>query len=689
MAKAVKQTEERVVAKNYKAVLLETLMQAKSASVADLTKRIQDEIPFLRIESPFRVRAEFVLPTLKKSSCFVDHGKDEWSLSDSFLHLADYAYNTLKKGGVPQTLDALKESIALENGLHPTDIPLNLDGNERFHTQVVGGQLYWLIDEWEFCNEFAFALFAQNHNKALPLAEIEAQLVKNFKRRKKGMILMLSEDGRFKLTTDGLYNVFPKFLKKLHFKQVSRSDMDKICQRLEGDDKSLSLTEIAEEYLGVPFPLTNLEQAFQDDLRFSIQGSKVRRSRLTADEIRDIRRKERAKKLAETARIKREAKAVAAEVAPVTAPEEIVPGSEFDPEYNEEEAQHFKRLMESVRSSIQGGTEEILPGVRRALSGQQVQEVKVVEPVAEVTVPVAAESKPAVVQPAVETTPQGTVRRREPVLKKSATLQQEHFDVAATGVDMTHFNQFLKELTERDGLATEMSPDKFDDVLARYLPFKIADYRPTHPQVSNFMVRLARPRLDHLVFDLACGRGDILLKVLNHVRSSLRKDHEQDQDHFRTFCDEQIVGLDVSAFAIRGAELNLKLSGHQISLLVQGSALEPSDILIEDMYAIGFADMTNFNYREVKGFLETSHQVLTEGGEGVFVVNADVMTEDGEVALFLQENFFLRHQIVFTDVDGISKHILHVFKDPERKEKTKLFRLESMEQLNRVLDLIY
>ncbi|MBW7874792.1 MAG: hypothetical protein H3C47_02255 [Candidatus Cloacimonetes bacterium] len=694
MAKTIKAIEEKIIAKNYKMVLLETLIQSQTATVSDLTKRIQEEIPFLKMESPFRVRAEFVLPTLKKSKCFVDKGKEEWSLSDAFLHLADYAYQTLKKGGVPLTIDALKENIALENGLHPSDIPLNLEDNERFFTESVGGAEYWFIEEWEFCNEYAFALFAMNQNKALPLDEIENQLVKQFKRKKKGLILMLREDSRFKPGSDGSFNVFPKFLKRLHFKQISRSDMDKICQRLEGEEKSLSLMELSEEYLQVPFPLTNLEQAFQEDLRFQLVGSKVRRSRLSADEIRELKRKDRAKKLAENALAKKKAKEEmqAAKIQPEIA-EEIVPGSEMDPEYNEEEAQHFKRLMESVRSSIQGGTEEILPGVRRAVTLVQVQDAPkpVQEPEAQ-AVPVTSEpevKQAAVVSAQVETTPQGTVRRREPVLKKSATLQQEVFDVAGTGVNVAELNGFLKELTERDGMAQEMSPERLDDMLVRYLPFKIADYRPTHPSVSAFMVKLARPRLEHLVFDLACGRGDILLKTLNHVRGSLRKDNEQDAEHFRTFCDEQIVGMDVSSFAIRGAGLNLRLSGHEISLLLQGSSLEPSDILIDEMYSIGFADMTNLNPREVKGFLETAHRIFQDGGEGVFVVNSDIMSEDGEVAQFVQEHYFLRHQIVFNDVDGMQKHILHVFKDMDRRDKTKLFRLDNLDQLNRVLDLIH
>ncbi len=693
MAKTIKAIEEKIIAKNYKMVLLETLIQSQTATVSDLTKRIQEEIPFLKMESPFRVRAEFVLPTLKKSKCFVDKGKEEWSLSDAFLHLSDYAYQTLKKGGAPLTIEFLKENIAMENGLHPSDIPLNLEGSDRFFTETVGGLEYWFIEEWEFCNEYAFALFAMNNNKALPLDEIENQLVKQFKRKKKGLILMLREDARFKPGADGMFNVFPKFLKRLHFKQISRSDMDKICQRLEGEEKSLSLMDLAEEYLQVPFPLTNLEQAFNEDLRFQLIGSKVRRSRLSSEEIKELKRKDRAKKLAETALAKKKAKEeLLVAKSQVENLEEIIPGSELDPEYNEEEAQHFKRLMESVRTSIQGGTEEILPGVRRAVTLVPVQDAPQLSTEPEVLAATVSEPEvkvAAAVAAQVETTPQGTVRRREPVLKKSATLQQEVFDVAGTGVNVSELNGFLKELTERDGMAQEMSPDRLDDMLVRYLPFKIADYRPTHPNVSTFMVKLARPRLDHLVFDLACGRGDILLKTLNHVRSSLRKDNEQDAEHFRTFCDEQIVGMDVSSFAIRGASLNLRLSGHEISLLLQGSSLEPSDILIDEMYSVGFADMTNLNPREVKGFLETAHRIFQDGGEGVFVVNSDIMQEDGEVAQFVQEHYFLRHQIVFNDVDGMQKHILHVFKDMDRRDKTKLFRLDNLDQLNRVLDLIH
>ena len=53
-----KKKETKVVAKNYKSVLLETLMDKKIATCQELTTAIQAEIPFLQFESPYKVKAE-------------------------------------------------------------------------------------------------------------------------------------------------------------------------------------------------------------------------------------------------------------------------------------------------------------------------------------------------------------------------------------------------------------------------------------------------------------------------------------------------------------------------------------------------------------------------------------------------------------------------------------------------------
>ena len=58
------------------------------------------------------------------------------------------------------------------------------------------------------------------------------------------------------------------------------------------------MKDIAEEYIEVPYPLTNLEDQFSQDLRFNVSREKVKRSRLSLEEIKEIKREERRKKKA-------------------------------------------------------------------------------------------------------------------------------------------------------------------------------------------------------------------------------------------------------------------------------------------------------------------------------------------------------------------------------------------------------
>ena len=46
-------------------------------------------------------------------------------------------------------------------------------------------------------------------------------------------------------------------------------------------------------------------------------------------------------------------------------------------------------------------------------------------------------------------------------------------------------------------------------------------------------------------------------------------------------------------------------------------------------------------------------------------------------------------KVIFDDYDGHSRNVLQLVKSEDRGEKTKVFRLENLSQLKRVLDLIY
>ena len=155
MAKT-KKKETKVVAKNYKSVLLETLMDRKIATCQELTTAIQTEIPFLKFESPYKVKAEYVLPTLEKSQCFEQKDKDTWTLSSLFLNLENHAHDILRKGKVPLTYDQLTEEIAMKSSLHPSDIPLKLEGDERFVPVLIARDEFYFLNDWDFCNVFNF-----------------------------------------------------------------------------------------------------------------------------------------------------------------------------------------------------------------------------------------------------------------------------------------------------------------------------------------------------------------------------------------------------------------------------------------------------------------------------------------------------------------------------------------------------
>ena len=203
------------------------------------------------------------------------------------------------------------------------------------------------------------------------------------------------------------------------------------------------------------------------------------------------------------------------------------------------------------------------------------------------------------------------------------------------------------------------------------------------------MVKLARPRLDQIVLDPVCGRGDLILRVLKEVKSTLRPNNSQDLETFETFLDEQVVGLDQSEFIVKGARLALALNNFQLSLMEVADSQEDEDIMIDEMYSMVVGDFSGFNIREMKSYLIAMYRVLCEGGQAVIVMDSDHMEDDREIASLVQEKFLVRNQVIFDDYDGHSRNVLQLVKSVDRGEKTKVFRLENLSQLQRVLDLIY
>lgn len=682
MAKAGSK-ETKVVAKNYKSVLLETLMSKKVATCQELTSAIQAEIPFLKFESPYKVKAEYVLPTLEKSQCFEKKDSDTWTLSELFLNLENHAYDILKKGKVPLTYEQLTEEIALKSGLHPSDIPLRLEDDQRFVPMEVAKEQFYFLEDWDFCNDFAFALFVQNNNEGLTEEEILKGIRTVFNKAVKNSIVLLDADSRFRQGTDGRYSVFPRVLKKFKKKDVPKTILDDIFKRLESGEASFAVKDIAEEFTDLPYPLTNLEDKFIEDLRFSVSRGKVRRSRLTLDEIKEAKRVERLKKRADK-KLEDERKK-----------------DEFDRQKALQEV-HSKEAEDVALDSMGDATEgysEVDPGVmsldkiRESLLREESEDVENVQGVttglpgvipaeiAQKTFPVAADS--------------GTegglsfLKRKNTVIKKVVQEDYEDFDLASTIADVDELTEYVKDLTDRDGSLQGISPNRFDEMLRRYLPLRVTDYKSTNPDVADFVVKLARPRLDQIVLDPVCGRGDLILRLLQEVKSTLRPNNEQDLETFETFLDEQVVGLDQSDFIVRGAKLALALNNFQLSLMEVVNSQEDEDIMIDEMYSMVLGDFSGFNIREMKSYMLAIYRVLCEGGQAVIVMDSDHMEDDREISSLVQEKFLVRHQVIFDDYDGHSRNVLQLVKSKDRGEKTKVFRLENLSQLQRVLDLIY
>jgi tRNA G10 N-methylase Trm11 len=649
MARAGKK-EEKIITKNYKTVMIESLMKNGAATDMELTETIKEEIPFLKFESPYKVKAEYVLPTLEKSKCFVSKGKNSWELSKVFLNLENYAYTILKKNKYPLTYEQLREYIAQENGLHPTDIPLKLEEDERFVLVEVGGEEYYFIDEWEFCNQYAFAVFAENKNAPLSVDEITEILASRYKRKKKSMIIMLEEDGRFKMNLEEKYSLYPKYLKRFKRADVPKSVLDEIFKRFESGSRSISMLELAEEFFELPLPLTKLLESIEEDLRFAVSGDKVKRSKLSLDDIREIKRKARAQKKAEKQELEEEE---LAEEVPVT--EEY---SAAEPEIDMDEEEEDNRLNEALEDLR-----------RKIVVGEGDEDM--------------IEDAPADIG--------GLLKKKVPVIKKSTAASAESFELETCGVDIQELEEYLQNLTDSSGLLQGMNPDKFDEILRQYLPMKVRDYRSTNPYVSDFMVQLAKPRLEHIVLDPVCGRGDLLLKVLQYVKGSLRKEHEQDAEMFETFCDEQVVAFDLSDTVLQGASLNLSMSGFDVPLLEAGNSLEDQEMLMEDMVSMVFGDFTNFNSHEMKQFFNKFHRVLQDEGIAVVAMNHNLLSEDEELAQIAGQKYNWIYRFAFHDYDGIEKDIIYLKKREETETVTqpKTFELDSYEQFDRLLSLLF
>ena len=680
MAKA-KKKETKVVAKNYKSVLLETLMDKKIATCQELTSAIQAEIPFLKFESPYKVKAEYVLPTLEKSQCFEQKDKDTWTLSSLFLNLENHAHDVLHKGRVPLTYEQLTEEIAMKSSLHPSDIPLKLENDDRFVPVLIARDEFYFLDSWEFCNDFAFALFVQNGNEGLTDEEISKAIKTKFNKKTKTAIVLLDADPRFRQGTDGKYSVFPRVIKKFKKKDVPKSILDEIFNRLEAGGGPFTFKDIADEHLDQPYPLTNLEEQFTQDLRFSVSREKVKRSRLSIEEIKEAKRLERRKKKAqkelEDKRKEDEKALLAPEVvetieetsevvdlflAAGDSEEEAVDGLSFD---KIRETLLGEELSEESKSTDLGS---VLPGV--------------------IPAPIAADVSPSEINQESEDG-LGFLKRKNTMIKKVVQEDTEDFDLESTVVDQDELAEYIKDLTDRDGTLVGISPVRFDEMLRRYLPFRVTDYKSTNPEVADFVVKLARPRLDQIVLDPVCGRGDLILRVLKEVRNTLRPNNSQDLETFETFLDEQVVGLDQSDFIVRGARLALALNNFQLSLMEVANSQEDEDIMIDEMYSMVVGDFSGFNIREMKTYLLALYRVLCEGGQAVIVMDSDHMEDDREIASLVQEKFLVRNQVIFDDYDGHSRNVLQLVKSGDRGEKTKVFRLENLSQLQRVLDLIY
>lgn len=686
MVKAAKK-EEKVVAKNYKMVIIKTLIEKGSASGMELAEKIRGEMPFLGAESAYKVKAEYVMPTLEKSQCFVQKDTDLWSLSDVFLNLENHAHSLLKKNSYPMSIEGIKAALTEKHkNLSPEDIPLNLSKDERFYELEVGGRKYVFLQEWELCNRYALSVFMENGNKKhYSCEELVLKLVSDYKKKKTNVILMLDEDEVcFRAMPDNKYSAVPRYLKKQKIHDVPKNVLDTICTRLEEKrSRGISLYELSEELLGLPLPMTKLISSLEEDPRFIIDGFKVKRSKLSLADIDAAKKEQRRLRNVERKLLREEEKkkkeALQTEMAETVEMSEVAETREVEPK-------KFKKVIKAERVVEQFVVpiDEII-AVSEPL--ETLPEAEEPDKLADIT-PEPEVKTEAIAAEALVATETVGIRKKLPLIRKFVPDDEPPFDVAATGVDMEELSDFLRELVELDGMVPGLTPIRFDDLLRQCLSLRVSDYKFTNPCVADFMVNLARPRLDHIVVDLVCGRGDILLRVLQHVKNSLRRDHQQDIEMFTAFCDEQLVGFDISEFLIRSARLLLTMNGFEVSLLDAGNSLDDQEMLIDEMFSLIFGDFSNFNNREIKGFLTVMKRLLQKDGRAVFLLNDDLLPDDGEILQVISDSFHLLHRITFTDYEGVRKSVMHIGKGRRLDIRPKVYEIESLDGLARIMDIV-
>ena len=92
------------------------------------------------------------------------------------------------------------------------------------------------MNDWEFCNDFAFALFVQNGNEGLTEEEIIKSIKSKFNKKSKNSVVLLDADPRFREGTDGKYSVFPRVIKKFKKKDIPKSVLEEVFNRLEAGE---------------------------------------------------------------------------------------------------------------------------------------------------------------------------------------------------------------------------------------------------------------------------------------------------------------------------------------------------------------------------------------------------------------------------------------------------------------------
>lgn len=678
MAKAKKDT--KVVAKNYKSVILEALQKENSITGMDLTKIIQAELPFLKFESPYKVKAEYVMPTLQASKCFVKGDGDNWSLSNVFENLDSHAHAILKENDAPMLYLDIVEAVADKASLNISDVPLGLDDNELFYSKQFDEVTYYYISDWIYGNEYAFATLIDSGNKSYEdYDSFVSEVVAKFKLKKKGLVILLEEDPRFKVSTEGRITLLPKFFKRLKKEEVSKTLLNDFFTLLDsGETSVLNLLDLGIEHFDKPFPLTKLRESLEEDHRFVVTGDKVKRSKLSLEKIKILKKKEREQKKAEKdkrallkAQEKERKEAIknseAVEEEPVEIVEEPVeaveePSEDFvwAQENDQDRTNEELKKIEALRASLL--KDDSLDNQSEIIEIDS--DVKEVDSLA-------------------------FLKRKVSVIKKSSSPEDKNFSLDDCDVDKEELSEFLATIASQEVNMDTLTPSKYDLILRNNLPLRDESYCSTNPEIADFMVKLARPRLDFVILDMVCGRGDFLIYSLRYLKSLLRADNAQDLETFEEFCDEQIVGLDKSELMIEAAQYNLALHGFEISLLEASDSLVDADILIDGMYGCSFGDFGGFTVEKVLKHLQKTKAALNDGGQAVYIVDEEVLNTGSDIDAYIAENFELRHQISLTDVDGIKKSILHLFKSDEKKSNTKIYNLDSLEQLKRVLGLIY